>query len=251
MEKYRIECELFPLFFFSSSPSPSHSAHSRVCEVETGHGPHYSAAALYREKFSQFTVWLTEESSFLWTFRGQFCTDICMGIQRVAKQWLNAIKRNEKVIPKRTLLNLIFPRLYATAELEKQKGVVRPSMSQSSGLKKEAGNGSMNRASLDDTYAMGEGLKRSALSSSLRDLSEAGAANISLFLPAGALVVLSFCNPSFCDDPKGIKIAKCFMAPYIDFRVLLSQSTLKTALFYGYLRCASPFFNSNIEYKPL
>ena len=47
-------------------------------------------------------------------------------------------------------------------------------MSQSSGLKKEAGNGTMNRASLDDTYAMGEGLKRSALSSSLRDLSEAG-----------------------------------------------------------------------------
>lgn len=51
-------------------------------------------------------------------------------------------------------------------------------MSQSSGLKKEAGNGTMNRASLDDTYAMGEGLKRSALSSSLRDLSEAGTASL-------------------------------------------------------------------------
>ncbi|XP_035376239.1 IQ motif and SEC7 domain-containing protein 1 isoform X2 [Electrophorus electricus] len=60
------------------------------------------------------------------------------------------------------------------SELEKQKGVVRPSLSQSSALKKEAGNGSMSRASLDDTYAMGEGLKRSALSSSLRDLSDAG-----------------------------------------------------------------------------
>ncbi|XP_027015278.2 IQ motif and Sec7 domain ArfGEF 1a isoform X6 [Tachysurus fulvidraco] len=61
------------------------------------------------------------------------------------------------------------------SELEKQKGVVRPSMSQSmSGLKKETGNGTMSRASLDDTYAMGEGLKRSALSSSLRDLSETG-----------------------------------------------------------------------------
>lgn len=61
------------------------------------------------------------------------------------------------------------------AELEKQKGLVRPSMSQSmSGLKKEAGNGTMSRTSLDDTYAMGEGLKRSTLSSSLRDLSEAG-----------------------------------------------------------------------------
>ncbi|KAJ8259718.1 hypothetical protein GJAV_G00172620 [Gymnothorax javanicus] len=60
------------------------------------------------------------------------------------------------------------------SELEKQKGVVRPSMSQSSGLKKEAGNGNLSRGSLDDSYAMGEGLKRSALSSSLRDLSEAG-----------------------------------------------------------------------------
>lgn len=57
-------------------------------------------------------------------------------------------------------------------------------MSQSSGLKKEAGNGSMNRASLDDTYAMGEGLKRSALSSSLRDLSEAG----TTFLTAGFFI---------------------------------------------------------------
>ncbi|XP_030633127.1 IQ motif and SEC7 domain-containing protein 1 isoform X2 [Chanos chanos] len=60
------------------------------------------------------------------------------------------------------------------SELEKQKGVVRPSMSQSSGLKKETGNGNLSRASLDDSYAMGEGLKRSALSSSLRDLSDAG-----------------------------------------------------------------------------
>lgn len=61
-------------------------------------------------------------------------------------------------------------------------------MSQSSGLKKEAGNGSMNRASLDDTYAMGEGLKRSALSSSLRDLSEAGTAKMFLFLLAASLM---------------------------------------------------------------
>uniref|UniRef100_A0A673CPP0 IQ motif and Sec7 domain ArfGEF 1 n=1 Tax=Sphaeramia orbicularis TaxID=375764 RepID=A0A673CPP0_9TELE len=74
------------------------------------------------------------------------------------------------------------------SELEKQKGVVRPSMSQSSGLKKEAGNGNMNRASLDDTYAMGEGLKRSALSSSLRDLSEAGTAKTSLSLSAGCIM---------------------------------------------------------------
>ncbi|XP_055040846.1 IQ motif and SEC7 domain-containing protein 1 isoform X1 [Misgurnus anguillicaudatus] len=60
------------------------------------------------------------------------------------------------------------------SELEKQKGVVRPSISQSSGLKKETGNGNLSRTSLDDSYAMGEGLKRSALSSSLRDLSDAG-----------------------------------------------------------------------------
>ncbi|KAG8128206.1 hypothetical protein E2320_015059, partial [Naja naja] len=60
------------------------------------------------------------------------------------------------------------------SELEKQKGVVRPNMSQCSSLKKESGNGTLNRACLDDSYATGEGLKRSALSSSLRDLSEAG-----------------------------------------------------------------------------
>lgn len=61
-----------------------------------------------------------------------------------------------------------------SAELEKQKGVVRPSMSQCSSLKKESGNGTLSRACLDDSYAGSEGLKRSALSSSLRDLSEAG-----------------------------------------------------------------------------
>ncbi|XP_047437979.1 IQ motif and SEC7 domain-containing protein 1 isoform X2 [Mugil cephalus] len=60
------------------------------------------------------------------------------------------------------------------SELEKQKGVVRPSMSQSSSLKKDTGNGNLSRASLDDSYAIGEGLKRTALSSSLRDLSDAG-----------------------------------------------------------------------------
>uniref|UniRef100_A0A452G1T3 IQ motif and Sec7 domain ArfGEF 1 n=1 Tax=Capra hircus TaxID=9925 RepID=A0A452G1T3_CAPHI len=60
------------------------------------------------------------------------------------------------------------------AELEKQKGVVRPSMSQCPSLKKESGGGTLSRACLDDSYAGGEGLKRSALSSSLRDLSEAG-----------------------------------------------------------------------------
>ncbi|XP_055077569.1 IQ motif and SEC7 domain-containing protein 1 isoform X2 [Periophthalmus magnuspinnatus] len=60
------------------------------------------------------------------------------------------------------------------SELEKQKGVVRVSMSQCSGLKKDTGNGNLSRASLDDSYAIGEGLKRSALSSSLRDLSDAG-----------------------------------------------------------------------------
>ncbi|XP_032947066.1 IQ motif and SEC7 domain-containing protein 1 isoform X6 [Rhinolophus ferrumequinum] len=60
------------------------------------------------------------------------------------------------------------------SELEKQKGVVRPSISQSSSLKKESGNGTLSRACLDDSYASSEGLKRSALSSSLRDLSEAG-----------------------------------------------------------------------------
>lgn len=106
----------------------------------------------------------------------------------------------------------------SAAELEKQKGVVRPSMSQSSGLKKEAGNGSMNRASLDDTYTMGEGLKRSALSSSLRDLSEAGRR---LLRPVAFTFfkMFSFCHPVyFAMTTRRMKIAKCcFTAPYIDF----------------------------------
>nr|XP_033777296.1 IQ motif and SEC7 domain-containing protein 2 isoform X2 [Geotrypetes seraphini] len=59
------------------------------------------------------------------------------------------------------------------SELEKQKGVMRPNASPGPGLK-DAVNGTLTRTSLEDTYAMGEGLKRSALSSSLRDLSDAG-----------------------------------------------------------------------------
>lgn len=41
MEKYRIECEL------PFSPSHPPSVYLRLCKVETGHGPHYSTAALY------------------------------------------------------------------------------------------------------------------------------------------------------------------------------------------------------------
>lgn len=42
------------------------------------------------------------------------------------------------------------------------------------GVKGEAVNGTLGRPSLDDTYASVDGLKRTALSSSLRDLSETG-----------------------------------------------------------------------------
>lgn len=41
-------------------------------------------------------------------------------------------------------------------------------------LKSEVLNGTLGRPSLDDTYASVDGLKRTALSSSLRDLSETG-----------------------------------------------------------------------------
>uniref|UniRef100_A0A671QXM9 IQ motif and SEC7 domain-containing protein 1-like n=1 Tax=Sinocyclocheilus anshuiensis TaxID=1608454 RepID=A0A671QXM9_9TELE len=65
------------------------------------------------------------------------------------------------------------------SELEKQKGVMRPSLLTNSimtggvgGVKNEVVNGTMGRPSLDDNYSPGEGLKRTALSSSLRDLSE-------------------------------------------------------------------------------
>ncbi|XP_028266579.1 IQ motif and SEC7 domain-containing protein 2-like [Parambassis ranga] len=77
------------------------------------------------------------------------------------------------------------------SELEKQKGVMRPGMltgggpgvmgtpgggANSSGgpMKGEVMNGTLGRPSLDDTYASVDGLKRTALSSSLRDLSDTG-----------------------------------------------------------------------------
>ncbi|XP_061875634.1 LOW QUALITY PROTEIN: IQ motif and SEC7 domain-containing protein 2-like [Colius striatus] len=56
------------------------------------------------------------------------------------------------------------------AELEKQKGVSGP---RTGGTPREALNG-LSRSSLDEPFAPGEGLKRSALSSSLRDLSDSG-----------------------------------------------------------------------------
>ncbi|XP_061113476.1 IQ motif and SEC7 domain-containing protein 1-like [Conger conger] len=62
------------------------------------------------------------------------------------------------------------------SELEKQKGVMRPGLLSGGvgGVKTEAVNGILGRPSLDDTYTAGEGLKRTALSSSLRDLTETG-----------------------------------------------------------------------------
>uniref|UniRef100_A0A4W5M0I9 IQ motif and Sec7 domain ArfGEF 2a n=1 Tax=Hucho hucho TaxID=62062 RepID=A0A4W5M0I9_9TELE len=66
------------------------------------------------------------------------------------------------------------------SELEKQKGVVRPVVGGAGGgglgggLKGEAVNGTLGRPSLDDSYASADGLKRTALSSSLRDLSDTG-----------------------------------------------------------------------------
>ncbi|XP_035392319.1 LOW QUALITY PROTEIN: IQ motif and SEC7 domain-containing protein 1 [Electrophorus electricus] len=67
------------------------------------------------------------------------------------------------------------------SELEKQKGVMRPSLLSNSvvgggvgGVKSDVVNGTMGRPSLDDNYSPGEGLKRTALSSSLRDLSDSG-----------------------------------------------------------------------------
>ena len=78
--------------------------------------------------------------------------------------------------------------LLPAAELEKQKGAMRPGVMAGGGpggggapgggpiggMKGEAVNGILGRPSLDDTYASVDGLKRTALSSSLRDLSETG-----------------------------------------------------------------------------
>lgn len=67
-----------------------------------------------------------------------------------------------------------------TAELEKQKGVMRPSLLSGGvgggggGVKGDVMNGTLGRTSFDDNCSVGEGLKRTALSSSLRDLSDTG-----------------------------------------------------------------------------
>uniref|UniRef100_A0A3Q4BPW1 SEC7 domain-containing protein n=1 Tax=Mola mola TaxID=94237 RepID=A0A3Q4BPW1_MOLML len=66
------------------------------------------------------------------------------------------------------------------SELEKQKGVMRPSLLTGGvvgggvGAKSDVVNGTLGRTSFDDNCSVGEGLKRTALSSSLRDLSETG-----------------------------------------------------------------------------
>uniref|UniRef100_A0A672ZIH2 IQ motif and Sec7 domain ArfGEF 2b n=1 Tax=Sphaeramia orbicularis TaxID=375764 RepID=A0A672ZIH2_9TELE len=66
------------------------------------------------------------------------------------------------------------------SELEKQKGVMRPSLLTGGvvgggvGVKSDVVNGTLGRTSFDDNCSVGEGLKRTALSSSLRDLSDTG-----------------------------------------------------------------------------
>ncbi|XP_027871813.1 IQ motif and SEC7 domain-containing protein 2 isoform X2 [Xiphophorus couchianus] len=66
------------------------------------------------------------------------------------------------------------------SELEKQKGVIRPSLLTGTvvgggvGVKSDVVNGTLGRTSFDDNCSVGEGLKRTALSSSLRDLSDTG-----------------------------------------------------------------------------
>uniref|UniRef100_A0A8C7K5J9 IQ motif and Sec7 domain ArfGEF 2 n=1 Tax=Oncorhynchus kisutch TaxID=8019 RepID=A0A8C7K5J9_ONCKI len=64
------------------------------------------------------------------------------------------------------------------SELEKQRGVMRPVVAGSDGGGPSGGvkavNGILGRPSLDDSYASADGLKRTALSSSLRDLADTG-----------------------------------------------------------------------------
>lgn len=79
-----------------------------------------------------------------------------------------------------SMLNSLAPLCLSAAELEKQKGVMRPSLLTGGvvgggvGVKSDVVNGTLGRTSFDDNCSVGEGLKRTALSSSLRDLSETG-----------------------------------------------------------------------------
>lgn len=61
------------------------------------------------------------------------------------------------------------------------------------GVKSDVVNGTMGRTSFDDNCSVGEGLKRTALSSSLRDLSDAGKSNQSLRSSTSAVIIL-FCH---------------------------------------------------------
>lgn len=77
------------------------------------------------------------------------------------------------------MLNSLATLCLFAAELEKQKGVMRPSLLTGGvvggvGVKSDVVNGTLGRTSFDDNCSVGEGLKRTALSSSLRDLSETG-----------------------------------------------------------------------------
>uniref|UniRef100_A0A8C0HG62 IQ motif and Sec7 domain ArfGEF 2 n=1 Tax=Chelonoidis abingdonii TaxID=106734 RepID=A0A8C0HG62_CHEAB len=95
--------------------------------------------------------------------------------------------------------------LGSEAELEKQKGVMRPSASPAGGPK-EAVNGTLTRSSLEDTYGLGDGLKRSALSSSLRDLSDAGERGPDAWVPPrrwdGSGAGLGAQTPGFSPGPR-------------------------------------------------
>uniref|UniRef100_A0A8C3HU37 IQ motif and Sec7 domain ArfGEF 2 n=1 Tax=Chrysemys picta bellii TaxID=8478 RepID=A0A8C3HU37_CHRPI len=95
---------------------------------------------------------------------------------------------------------------WVLSPLEKQKGVMRPSASPAGGPK-EAVNGTLTRSSLEDTYGLGDGLKRSALSSSLRDLSDAGERDPDTWVPPqrwdGSRAGLGTRTPGFSPGPRG------------------------------------------------
>lgn len=120
---------------------------------------------------------------------------------------------------------------FNAAELEKQKGVVRPSISQSSGLKKETGNGNLSRTSLDDSYAMGEGLKRSALSSSLRDLSDAGEC-ADTHKTCHVYLALSVTNRLFCAVLSKQYFASCQSAKCLLLNWCLSTTISVASIIY-------------------
>lgn len=118
------------------------------------------------------------------------------------------------------------------AELEKQKGVMRPSLLTGGvvgggvGVKSDVVNGTLGRTSFDDNCSVGEGLKRTALSSSLRDLSDTGET-----LPHRRQVQLDYITTSWDELGCMILVSVSIATARFSFLLTVRHSLCNSCLF--------------------